>query len=245
MLHPQPVVLPALAIDPPLKSVLMLRIKKYLITGLLVWLPLAVSLWVVLWLYGLLDDIFIKFISLVIAVFSAPAGHWLQNVRETPGLGVLVVLTVLVLSGVFVSNVFGRWWMGRFDWLMTHTPFLKTIYSSVKKLSDTLFSDNGKAFRKAVLIEYPRAGVRTIGFITGEPAEEVAHHLNGDWVSVYVPTTPNPTSGFFLMLPALDVIELDMSVDEALTYVISMGAVKPDSHELPEANAAQFSQSPT
>mgnify|MGYP002720298036 FL=1 len=105
--------------------------------------------------------------------------------------------------------------------------YKRQIYNSVKKVSDTLFSSNGNAFRTALLIQYPRAGSWTIAFQTGTPSGEVQNHLNGEFVSVYVPTTPNPTSGFFLMLPKADVIELDMSVDEALTYVISMGSVAP------------------
>ena len=112
-----------------------------------------------------------------------------------------------------------------------HIPIVKSIYNSVKKVSDTLFSSNGNAFRTALLVQYPRAGCWTIAFQTGTPGGEVQSHLGADFVSVYVPTTPNPTSGFFLMLPKADVVELNMSVDQALTYVISMGSVAPG--ELP------------
>jgi uncharacterized membrane protein len=118
----------------------------------------------------------------------------------------------------------------QWDGLFTRIPIVKSIYNSVKKVSDTLFSSNGNAFRTAMLIQYPRAGSWTIAFQTGVPTGEVQSHLGADFVSVYVPTTPNPTSGFFLMLPRSDVIELDMSVDEALTYVISMGSVAPTMH---------------
>jgi uncharacterized membrane protein len=126
--------------------------------------------------------------------------------------------------------VAGRWWIKQWDRLFTTIPIVKSIYNSVKKVSDTLFSSNGNAFRTAMLIQYPRVGSWTIAFQTGVPGGEVQSHLGGDFVSVYVPTTPNPTSGFFLMLPRADVIELDMSVDEALTYVISMGSVPPAVH---------------
>jgi uncharacterized membrane protein len=138
-----------------------------------------------------------------------------------------------------VSNVAGRWMLRQWDRLFTNIPIFKSIYVGVKKVSDTLFSSNGNAFRKAMLIQYPRAGSWTIAFQTGTPSGEVAGHLNADFVSVYVPTTPNPTSGFFLMLPRSEVIELDMSVDEALTYVISMGTVAPDAsgHPVPLAIA--------
>ena len=115
----------------------------------------------------------------------------------------------------------------QWDRLFTNLPVIKTFYNSSKKLSHTWFSSEGKAFRTAMLIQYPRAGVWTIAFQTGTAQGEAAQHLGADFVSVYVPTTPNPTSGFFLMLPRADVIELKMSVDEALTYVISMGAVPP------------------
>jgi uncharacterized membrane protein len=111
--------------------------------------------------------------------------------------------------------------------LFANIPVIKSVYNSVKKVSHTLFSSDAKAFRTAMLIQYPRAGVWTIAFQTGEPQGEAALHLGPDFVNVYVPTTPNPTSGFFLMLPRADVVELAMSVDEALTYVISMGSVAP------------------
>jgi uncharacterized membrane protein len=151
----------------------------------------------------------------------------LQQLNSIKGLGVVMVFLVLVLTGALASNVAGRWMVKQWDKLFTHIPIVKSIYTSVKKVSDTLFSSNGNAFRKAVLLQYPRQGTWTIAFQTGAPQGEVQTHLGEGFMSVYVPTTPNPTSGFFLLVPATDVIELDMSVDEALTYVISMGAVSP------------------
>lgn len=201
--------------------------KKYLLTGLMVWLPLAITIWVLLWLVGMLDAVFVGFLTALEAVTPASLVPLLERLRNIPGLGVLLVVTVMLATGALVSNVAGRWWVRQWDQLFTHIPIVKSIYNSVKKVSDTLFSSNGNAFRTAMLIQYPRAGCWTIAFQTGVPGGEVEQHLGHDFVSVYVPTTPNPTSGFFLMVPRADVIELDMSVDQALTYVISMGSVGP------------------
>ena len=208
--------------------------KKYLLTGLLVWLPLTITVWVLTSVLGVLDGLFAWLLSASQAVLPTAARAPLEMLKQIPGLGVIVMLVALLLTGVFAANIVGQWWLGQGSRLLNHIPIVKSIYSSVKQVSDTLFSSSGNAFREAVLVQYPRQGSWTIAFVTGKPGGEAATHLHGDYLSLYVPTTPNPTSGFFLMVPRADVIALAMSVDEALKYVISMGVVAPP----PAANAA-------
>lgn len=204
--------------------------KKYLLAGLLVWLPLAVTIWVLQAVLGALNDVFSWLLNGSQAVLPAAAHGPIEWLRTIPGLGVLVMLLGLLITGVFATNMVGQWWLRQGHRLLKKIPIVKSIYSSVKQVSDTLFSSSGNAFRQAVLVQYPRTGSWTIAFVTGKPGGEAAHHLHGDYLSVYVPTTPNPTSGFFLMVARADVITLAMSVDEALKYVISMGVVAPPMH---------------
>ena len=201
--------------------------KKYIVAGLLVWLPLAITIGVLSWLLGALDGVFLWLLGATQAVLPDSAHAGLERLRHIPGLGVVILVAGMLLTGVFVTNIFGQWAVRQWDALMGKIPIVKSIYSSVKQVSDTLFSSNGNAFREAVLVQYPHQGSWTIAFVTGKPGGEVAGHLDGDHVSVYVPTTPNPTSGFFLMMKRSDVRVLNMSVDEALKYVISMGVVTP------------------
>ncbi len=203
------------------------RLRHYFITGLLVWLPMAVTIWVLTWLYGLLDGVFVSVLGAANAVL--PGLHGLaEALRAIPGFGVLSVTVFLVVSGVFVANIFGQWWLRQWDKMMNRIPVVRSIYTSVKQVSDTLFSGSGNAFSKALLIRYPHTEAWAMAFLTGQPGGEVASKLGGDYVSVFIPTTPNPTSGFFMMLPRHHVSELDMSVDNALKYIISMGVVVPD-----------------
>jgi uncharacterized membrane protein len=204
-------------------------VKKYIVAGLLVWLPLAITVWVLSWLLGAFDGLFGALITLGQKVLPAAWLATLEQLRHVPGLSVIVLSALLLLTGVFAANMFGQWWVRQWERMIGKIPIVKSIYNSVKQVSDTLFSSSGNAFREAVLVQYPRPGSWTIAFVTGKPGGEVATRLPGEYLSVYVPTTPNPTSGFFLMMPRADVIELKMSVDEALKYVISMGVVAPGS----------------
>lgn len=203
--------------------------RKYFITGLLIWVPLAITLWVLNLIIGTMDQSL-----LLLPEAWRPARFIGFNVL---GLGTILTLLIVFLTGLAAHNFIGRQVVLIWESVLTRIPVVKSIYSSVKQVSDTLFSSSGNAFRKAVLVQYPREGSWTIAFLTGVPGGEVKKHLNGEFVSMYVPTTPNPTSGFFLMMPRADVIELDMSVDEALKYIVSMGVVTPD--QLTDAKAAK------
>ena len=194
--------------------------KKYLITGLLIWVPLVITVWVLSFLVETLDQ------SLLLLPVSWQPRSWIGF--HIPGLGVLMTLAVVLATGVFAANIIGQRLVQYWEGLLARIPIFKSLYFSVKQVSDTLFSSSGLAFRKALLVQYPRQGSWTIAFLTGQPGGDVANYLKGEYVSVYVPTTPNPTSGFFLMMPASDVVELDISVDAALKYIISMGVVPPE-----------------
>jgi uncharacterized membrane protein len=206
--------------------------KQYFITGLLVWLPMGITVWVLTWLVGVFDGIFLTVLHAADSLI--PGMHVVaEQLRGVPGLGVFLVALVFLVSGIFVTNIFGQWWLRQWDALMNRIPVVRSIYTSVKQVADTLFSGSGNAFSKALLVQYPRQGSWTIAFLTGQPGGVVAEHFDQAMVSVYVPTTPNPTSGFFLMMPTADVVELDMSVDDALKYIISMGVVVPGGPDNP------------
>ncbi|NSL55279.1 DUF502 domain-containing protein [Uliginosibacterium aquaticum] len=194
--------------------------KKYLITGLLVWIPLVITVWVLRAIVSTLDQ----------SLLLLPQAWQPNNLIgfKLWGLGTLITLLVVIATGVVASNFFGQRLVRTWESVLNRIPVVKQIYSSVKQVSDTLLGPGGQAFRKALLVQYPREGSWTIGFQTGTPGGELEQHLPTEVVSVYVPTTPNPTSGFFLMMARKDVVELEMSVDEALKFIISMGSVAPD-----------------
>lgn len=207
-------------------------LKKYLLAGLLVWLPLAATAWVLQLLLGAIDQFAAMLPSeyrpdywvLEQLVEYVPHITWLYHM---PGFGLILLLAVLLVTGVLAANIFGQRLLRYWEGLMNRIPIVRNVYSSVKQVSDTLFSGTGQAFSKAVLVRFPHQGAWTIAFLTGMPADNIATAIDGEHINVYVPTTPNPTSGYFIMVRRDDVIELEMSVDDALKYVISMGVVAP------------------
>jgi uncharacterized membrane protein len=198
----------------------MAKLRKWLFAGLLVIVPLAITIWLLEWMLSSLDKTLLILPS---------AWHPDKLIGfHIPGFGVLLSLAILLIVGASVSNFLGRQLMAWSDSLLNRIPVVRSIYSSVKQVSDTLFADGGSAFRTAVLVQWPRTDVWTIAFVTGTPGGDVSNHLKGEYLSVYVPTTPNPTGGYFVMLKKSDCIELDMSVDDALKYIVSMGVVSPN-----------------
>jgi len=194
--------------------------RKYFITGLLILVPLAITAWVLNLVISTMDQ------SLLIV-----PERWQPRTLfgfDIPGLGTILTVVIVFITGLLTSNFLGNYVVRMWEKVLQRIPIVNSLYSSVKQVSDTLFSSSGNAFRKAVLVPYPHPQSWTIAFLTGVPGGDVKNHLVGDYVSVYVPTTPNPTSGFFLMMARSDVVELDMTVDAALKYIVSMGVVAPE-----------------
>ena len=194
--------------------------RKYFITGLLILVPLAITVWVLSAVINTMDQ----------SLLLLPENWQPQKLFGfyVPGLGTILTIAIVFLTGLLANNLIGNYLVRLWERLLHRIPVVSSLYGSVKQVSDTLFSSSGNAFRKAVLIPYPHENSYTIAFLTGVPGGDVKNHLAGDFVSVYVPTTPNPTSGFFLMLERSRVVELDMSVDAALKYIVSMGVVAPE-----------------
>src|SRR5215212_7891125 len=175
--------------------------KKYFITGLLIWIPLVITIWVLKTVIDMLDQ------SLLLLPTALQTENWLGV--HIPGLGTLLTLVIIFVTGVFATNFFGAQLVELWHEVLHRIPVVNSIYSSVKQISNTLFSSSGQAFRKGLLVQWPHPGAWTIGFLTGTPTGEVAAHVPADCVSVYVPTTPNPTGGYFIIVPRKDVVELD------------------------------------
>ncbi|MBU3633349.1 MULTISPECIES: DUF502 domain-containing protein [unclassified Polynucleobacter] len=213
--------------------------KKYFIAGILVWAPLSITVWVIAGGLGLLDGVFGSVMHAIIMVLPHDAAIDVQHFRDLPGVGIVIVIAVIMFTGLLAISFAGQWWLKIWDKFVNRIPIVRSIYSSVQQVSSTLFSGNGQAFSKALLIRYPHADSWVIAFQTGTPAKEVTAKLGEDYVNVFLPTTPNPTSGFFMIVPRAQTIELEMSVEEALKHIVSMGSVPPNnssaltSHESP------------
>lgn len=199
-------------------------VRRYFVAGLLVWIPLVITLWVLKLLVGLMD----QSLLLVPEQFRSEALFGFH----VPGLGMVFTLAIVLATGALAANFFGRKVLALGDRLLQRVPVVRSIYGGVKQISDTLFSPEGKAFRRAVLVRYPHAGAWTVALVTGTPEHEVADILGRDQISVFVPTTPNITAGFFLIVPRSETVELDMSVDAALKYIISMGVAEPVARQM-------------
>ncbi|ABX38083.1 MULTISPECIES: DUF502 domain-containing protein [Delftia] len=203
----------------------MSALRKWLFAGLLVIVPLVITLGVLNWIIGTLDQ------TLAILPEAWHPDRLLGF--HIPGFGVVLTLLILLVVGAAASNFIGRKLVSWGDAVVSRIPVVRSIYSSVKQVSDTVFSDSGNAFRTAVLVQWPREGVWTVAFVTGSPSGEVAAYLRDEYLSVFVPTTPNPTGGYFVIVRKSDCIELEMSVDAALKYIVSMGVVTPPDLTLP------------
>lgn len=198
---------------------MMAAIRRWLVAGMLVVVPIAITWWVLSWAVNTLDQ------TLNVLPPEWRPEAWIGF--YVPGLGVLAVFVLLLLVGAIASNYFGSKIVDAWDRLLNRIPIVRSVYSSVKQVSDTLFSDNSTAFREAVLVEWPRTGMWTVAFVTGSPSADINAQIGEGFVSLYVPTTPNPSSGYFVVAAKSDCRPLQMTVDQALKYVISMGVVPP------------------
>jgi uncharacterized membrane protein len=194
-------------------------LRKYFITGLLIWIPIVVTIWVLKFIFDFLDQ----------SLLLVPAAFQTESLLgvHIPGLGAILTVAVVFATGFLATNFVGAQLVQFWHDVLNRIPVVNSIYSSVKQISDTLFSSSGQAFSKAVLVQWPHEGAWTIAFLTGTPGGDVVNHVPPDCLSVYVPTTPNPTGGYFIIVKRSDLIELDMTVDQALKYIISMGVVPP------------------
>ena len=194
-------------------------LRRYFVAGLLVWIPLVITFWVLKLLVDLMDQ----------TLLLLPRQYQTEALLgfHVPGMGIILTTVIVLFTGALAANFFGRKLLLLGHGILTRVPVVRSIYSGVKQISDTLFSPEGKAFRRAVLVRYPHAGAWTVALVTGTPEHEVADILGREQISVFVPTTPNITAGFFLVVPRSETVELDMSVDAALKYIISMGVAEP------------------
>ncbi|BCA95621.1 membrane protein [Legionella antarctica] len=195
-----------------------MSVRSYLLAGLVVWLPILITMGVLRFIIDLLDNT----LALIPRAYQPEQLFGIH----IPGLGVILSLILLVSTGIFATNFFGQRLMTWGESLLSRIPLVRSIYNSVKQVIHTILSTNSEAFRKVLLIEYPRKGLWSIGFQTGAVNSEISDIVNQEMVSLFVPTTPNPTSGFLIMIPKQEAIELNMSIDEALKFIISLGVMQ-------------------
>jgi len=197
----------------------MITLRRYFVAGLLMWIPLGITLWVLKLLVDAMDQ----------SLLLLPERYRSEALFgfHVPGLGIILTVAIVLATGALAANFFGRKLLRMGDRMLSRIPIVRSIYGGVKQISDTLFSPEGKAFRRAVLVRYPHAGTWTVALVTGTPEHEVAELLGREQISVFIPTTPNITSGFFLVVPRADTLPLEMTVDDALKYIISMGVAEP------------------
>ena len=198
----------------------MKRLRRYLVAGLLVWIPLGVTIFLIRIVVGLMDR--------SLGLLPQPYRPEVLLGFEIPGLGVVLTLLLLLLTGVFAANFVGRAFVGGWESLMHRIPIVRSIYSAAKNFAEIVFSDSSQSFKRVLLIEYPRRGIYSLAFQTATQLREIQGRTNEDVVCCFVPTTPNPTSGFIIVVPTKDVTVLDMDVDEALKMIISLGVVVPE-----------------
>jgi uncharacterized membrane protein len=196
-------------------------LRKYFITGLLILVPLGITVWVLVLIVNTLDQ----------TLRLLPPSIRNDFPFNLPGTGVVLTLGIILLVGVLGRNFVGRYLLRWWEALLQRIPIVNTIYGGVKQVSDTVFSPSGKAFRKAVLIQFPRVGIWSVGFVIGAPGELIERPIGEDFLTVYVPTAPNPTSGYILIMPRHEIVDLDITVDDALKFVLSMGVVVPQTRE--------------
>lgn len=208
-------------------------IRRWLIAGLLVWLPLVATLLVLQLVVGFLDR----------SLLLIPPAWRPEAVLgfPIPGLGILLSLVLLLVTGALAANLIGRRLLVAWERLLGRIPLVRTVYSGVKRFAETVLGDSSTSFRKVMLIEYPRKGMWTLAFQTGAPVGEVQERTEREVLTIFVPTTPNPTSGFIVLVPKEDVIELDMSVEDGMRMVISLGVATPPENNkaLPTGDAAR------
>lgn len=219
-------------------------LRRYLVAGLLIWVPLAATVFIFSLLLGLMNRV----LGLLPAAYQPQNWGWWPDwiPGQIPAIvGAVLAILILLITGFLGANLIGRRLVATYELILERIPLVRTVYGSVKHFAEIVFSEEGTSFKKVLLIEYPRPGLYSLCFLTSEKPREVQQRTSDDVVSVFLPTTPNPTSGFMLFVPRKDVVELDMPVDDALKMIISLGVVVPKWHDLaPEPNLARFESRP-